>query len=85
MVAAYIDAIPTLTKQGPDSGPGTLGFAPNSSFFSVFLGNSARGRSWGAWNAMNVADAPVFRDIDNLDYVYRLISDLRERCRSTKS
>lgn len=84
-VAAYLDSLPTVTKQGPDTGPGTLGFAPNSSLFSVFSGNSSRGRSWGAWNAMNVGDAPIFRDIDNLDYVYRLVSDLRERCRSTKS
>lgn len=85
MVAAYLDSLPTVAKQGPDTGPGTLGFAPNSSLFSVFSGNSSRGRSWGAWSAMNVGDAPIFRDIDNLDYVYRLVSDLREKGRSVKS
>jgi hypothetical protein len=34
---------------------------------------------------MHVGDAPIFRDIDNLDYVYRLVSDLREKSKSSKS
>jgi hypothetical protein len=88
MVAPYLDSLPTVTKEGPDSGPGTLAFAPNSSLFSVFSGSSSssRGRrGWGPWNAMTVGDAPIFCDIDNLDYVYRLVSDLREKCRSSKS
>jgi hypothetical protein len=88
MVAAYLDSLPTVAKEGPDSGPGTLAFAPNSSFFSVFSGGStsSRGRrGWGPWNAMSVGDAPIFRDVDDLDHVYRLVSDLREACRSARS
>ena len=88
LVAAYLDSLPALTKEGPDSGPGTLSFTPNSSFFSVFSGgsSSSRGRGgWGPWNAISVGDTPIFRDIENLDYVYRLVSDLREKSCSAKS
>lgn len=78
---------PSFTKEGPDSGPGTLSFTPNSSFFSVFSGgsSSSRGRGgWGPWNAISVVDTPIFRDIENLDYLYRLVSDLREKSCSAK-
>jgi hypothetical protein len=88
VIAAYLDSLPTLTKEGPESGPGTLSFAPAGSFFSGFSSDSSssRGRkNWGAWNAMSIGDVPIFRDIDSLDYVYRLVSDLREKARSSKS
>jgi hypothetical protein len=34
---------------------------------------------------MSIGDMPLFRDIDDLDYVYRLVSDLREKARSPQS
>jgi len=77
MVGASLESLPALTKEGRDSGPGTLRFASNVPL-------SAR-RGWGPWNSMRVGDAPIFRDIDDLDHVYRLVSDLRERSRSSKS
>ena len=87
MVGAYLESLPALTKEGRDSGPGTLSFTPSSSLFSRFGASSASrgGRSWGSWNSMHVGDAPIFRDIDDLDHVYRLVSDLREKSRSPKS
>jgi hypothetical protein len=36
------------------------------------------------WNALSVADQPTFVDINDVDTVYRLVSDLRERSRATK-
>ena len=88
IVGAYLDSLPVLTKEGSNSGSGTLSFAPNTSFFSAAsTGNSSSRRryNWSAWNAMNVGDTPIFRDIDNLDYVYRLVSDLREKARSSRT
>jgi hypothetical protein len=85
IVAAYLDSLPALTKEGSGSGPGTLSFAPDTSFFSGFAGgtSSSRRNNWGAWNSMGISGTPIFRDIDNLDYVYRLLSDLREKARSS--
>lgn len=85
IVTAYLDSLPALTREGSDSGIGTLSFAPNASF-SGFTGPSSGNRNnWGAWNSMSVGSTPVFRDIANLGYVYRLVSDLREKARSSKS
>jgi hypothetical protein len=36
------------------------------------------------WNALSVADQPTFVDINDVDTVYRLVSDPRERSRATK-
>jgi hypothetical protein len=85
IVAAYLDSLPALTKEGSGSGPGTLSFAPDTSFFSGFAGgtSSSRRNNWGAWNSMSIGGTPIFRDIDNLDYVYHLLSDLREKARSS--
>lgn len=85
IVAAYLDSLPALTKEGSDAGPGTLSFAPDTSSFSGFYSgtSSSRRRGGGAWNSMSIGGSPIFRDIDNLGYVYRLVSDLRERVRSS--
>lgn len=88
IVAAYLDSLPALTREGSGSGPGTLSFGSDTSFFSGFSADSSSARrrsNWGAWNSMNVAGAPIFRDIDDVDYVYRLVSDLREKARASKS
>lgn len=39
----------------------------------------SRNRGWGAWDGMAIEDVPEFRDIDDVDGVYRLISDQREK------
>ena len=77
MVGAYLESLPTLTKEARDSGSGTLRFSSNVPLFAR--------RGWGPWNPMSAGDAPIFHDIDDLDHVYRLVSDLRERSRSSKS
>jgi hypothetical protein len=78
IAAAYIDSLPSLIKEGGSNGIGILRFGPSQ---SMWLNN----RGWRGWNALSVADQPVFVDIDDVDGVYRLVSDLRERSRSTKS
>src|SRR5712692_10039307 len=37
------------------------------------------GGSWGAWDGMAVGNVPCFIDIEDVDAVYRLVSDLREK------
>jgi len=78
MAAAYLDSLPTLIKEGGSKGRGTLRFAVQESMWSGR-------RGWGAWDSMNVGTTPTFADIENVDSVYRLVSDLRERSRSVKA
>lgn len=84
VASAYIDSVPAINKDGGDGRPGTLTFTPQVSLTSEFFTNNRR-NNWGAWNSMSVGAVPVFRDIDDLDYVYRLVSDLREKSHSAKS
>ena len=85
LVSAYLDSLRAVAKQGPGSGPGTLQFAPATSFFSNFsrTGSASSGRrnTFAGWTTMSLGDFPIFRDIDDLDSVYRLVSDLREKAR----
>jgi hypothetical protein len=67
-----IDALPTLTKEGGSNGLGTLRFAQAEPMWS------GRG-GWGGWDAMSVGSVPAFVDIDDVQSVYRLVSDLREK------
>jgi hypothetical protein len=77
MASAYIDSLPTLTKEGGLSGIGALSFVQSQPISSNSLG-------WGAWNALSVGSVPAFVDIEDVDSVYRLVSDLREKARTTK-
>jgi hypothetical protein len=78
IASAFIDTLPALSKDGGSNGVGTLrcgqthGMWPNN-------------RGFGGWNAYSVAGLPAFVDIDDVDSVYRLVSDLRERSRIAKS
>ena len=78
MASAYIDTLPTLIKEGNSSGIGTLRFAQQESMWSGR-------RGWGAWDGMLVGNVPTFRDIEDMDSVYRLVSDLREKTRTAKA
>jgi hypothetical protein len=78
MASAYLDSLPTLTKEGTSSGVGTLRFAQTE---SLLYGR----RGWGAWDGMAVGNIPTFVDIDDVDYVYRIVSDLREKARTPRT
>jgi len=80
MASAYIDALPTLIKEGSSEGAGTLRFSQGR---AVRNGFSQSG--WGPWNSVSVGDSPAFIDIDNIDSVYQLVSDLREKSKSGKT
>jgi hypothetical protein len=87
MVSAFLDSLPALAKEGGGNGPGTLRFdqSSNSSLFSGWTNRSGGRNNWAAWNSMSIGNMPIFRDIDNLDYVYRLVSDHREKSRPSQS
>ena len=77
MASAYIDSLPTLIKESRSSGLGTLRFAQADSIWSGR-------RGWGAWDGMAVGNIPTFVDVEDVDYVYRLVSDLREKARTAR-
>jgi hypothetical protein len=67
----YIDVLPTVQREGSDTG--TLWFGPK---LPVVTGGEKTTRSMSRFS---VGDTPVFADIDDLDLVYRLVLDLREQ------
>jgi hypothetical protein len=78
MVSLFIDALPTLTKEGSSSGSGTLRFAQAEPFWS-------QRRGWGAWDGVTVGSVPAFVDVENVDSIYQLVSELREKARTGKT
>ena len=78
MASAYIDTLPTLIKEGNSRGIGTLRFAQQESMWSGR-------RGWGAWDGMAVGNVPTFWDIEDVDSIYRLVADLREKTRTAKT
>ncbi|MGC1372206.1 MAG: hypothetical protein WA824_08715 [Candidatus Sulfotelmatobacter sp.] len=69
MSSAYIDTLPALIKEAGWNGSGTLRFAPAM----------PQGSRNAVWDGMAVGAVPTFVDIEDLDNVYRLVSDLREK------
>jgi len=79
MASAFLGTLPTLIKEGGSGGVGILRFTQAQSMWS------SNRRGWGAWNGLDVGDVPTFKDIEDVDSVYRLVSDLREKARTTKT
>jgi len=69
--ATFLEAIPKIEREG--SVTGTLWFGPK---YPVV---AAKGRKTRNMSRFSVGDVPVFADIDDVDAVYRLIMDLREK------
>ena len=78
VASAYVDTLPTLIKEVSARGIGTLRFAEVQPMWS-------RQGGWGAWNGLGIGGTPTFVDIPEVDSVYRLVSDLREKARTSKS
>jgi hypothetical protein len=77
MAFAYIDSLPALIKERGSGGIGTLRFGPS------YLTSSSR-RSSASWNSLSIGGAPVFVDIEDVDSVYRIVCDLRDKARIVK-
>jgi hypothetical protein len=67
----YINSIPTVEREGP--APGTLWFGPK---YPVL---GPRGQTKRSTSRFSISDVPVFADIDDLDTVYHMVLDLREK------
>lgn len=78
MASVYLDTLPALIKEGGSNGIGTLRFSQAESMWSGR-------RGWGAWDGMTVGSVPTFVDVEPVDYLYRLVSDLREKARTTRT
>jgi hypothetical protein len=77
MAFAYIDSLPALIKEGGSRGIGILRFGPS------YLTSPSR-RSSASWNSLSIGGAPVFVDIEDVDSVYRLVCELRDKARTAK-
>ena len=77
MASAYIDTLPTITKQGERKSLGTLLFAQQQPLWF----RTAGWGGWGAWDGMSIGDVPEFRDIEDVNLVYRLVADQRDSLR----
>jgi hypothetical protein len=78
MASVYIDTLPNLIKQNGRRGFGSLLFTPLQPLWS-------RRGGLGVWDGLPVGDVPEFRDIEDVDSVYRLVSDQREQFRQAAS
>jgi hypothetical protein len=77
MASAYLDTLPVLIKEIGSKGIGTLRFAP--------LSTSPRNRTSGDWDIVTTGTVPTFVDVEDVESVYRLVSDLREKTRTEKA
>jgi len=75
--SAYIDSLTSLVKEGGSNGIGILRFGQPQAMWS-------RNQGFGAWNTLSIGGVPTFVDIEDVDSVYRLVSDQRERARAAK-
>lgn len=75
MASAYIDTLPTIMIASVSKNATTLRFAQPA---PMWTGR----RSWGVWDGMAIGDVPTFVDIEDADYVYRMVSELREKARA---
>jgi hypothetical protein len=67
----YISSIPTVEREG--SITGTLWFGPK------YPAWGGRGQKTRSMSRFDIGDVPVFADIDDLDTVYRMVLNLREK------
>ncbi len=72
IASAYLSGLPSLNLE---SGPGTIGtirFGPKIQMF-------AKNNGWGVWDTMNIDETPIFRDIEDVRDVYRLVAEQQQR------
>ncbi len=73
--SAYIDTLPVLIKEAGSGTIGTLRFSEPDSPWS-------RRRGWSAWDSMAIGATPVFVDIEDVNAVYLVVAELRQKARA---
>jgi hypothetical protein len=71
----YLEAIPSIEREGTMTG--TLWFGTK---YPIFTGRGS-GKKTRNMSRFSLGDVPVFADIDDVDSVYRLVLDLKEKAR----
>jgi len=71
--STFLEAIPNVEREGVMMG--TLWFGTK---YPLIVGRSQRGRSL---SRISIGDVPVFADIEDVDSVYRLVMELKEKAR----
>ncbi len=71
----YLEAIPSIDREGATTG--TLWFGTK---YPMFTGRGS-GKKTRNMSRFYLGDVPVFADIDDVDSVYRLVWELREKMR----
>jgi hypothetical protein len=72
VASTYIDTLPTLARENRSNGTGTLRFAQ----WEVEHPR-AQQLGWTRFDVMAIGRVPTFVDIDDVNSVYQLVSDLR--------
>lgn len=75
----YLEAIPSVNREGAEIG--TLWFGTK---YPMFTGRGS-GKKTRNMSRFYLGDVPVFADIDDVDSVYRLVWELREKARKESS
>lgn len=78
VASAFLDTLPAVMKEGGSNGVGTLRFSQSGPAWSGR-------RGLGPWDPMAFGETPDFIDIENLDSVYRLVCDSREKATAAKT
>ena len=71
----YLEAIPSIDREGTTTG--TLWFGTK---YPMFTGRGS-GKKTRNMSRFYLGDVPVFADIDDVDSIYRLVWELREKMR----
>ena len=74
---AYLDTLPTLIKESGSGTTGTLRFAQPEPVLS-------RGGGWAVWDSMAMGSVPAFVDVEDVNSLYRLVSELREKASAAR-
>jgi hypothetical protein len=67
--AAYIDRLPMLIKESGNGASGTLRFGESEPAWSTR-------RGWSMWDIMAIGAVPVFVDVEDVNGLYLLVSEL---------
>ena len=75
---AYLDTLPTLIKEAGPGATGTLRFGQPEPVWS-------RNRGWSAWDSMALGSVPALVDVEDVNSLYRLVSELREKASAARA
>jgi hypothetical protein len=79
VASAEINALPTLLKEKYSDGVGTIRFVAPPALFARTWSEMITLDKWVAWDPPSIKRGPVFEDVEDVDFVYQLVSALRAK------